>query len=105
MDFLELAKDRYSCRNFSKERIKKEDLDKILEAGRLAPTAKNNQPQRTLVLETEEDLAKFDECSPCRYGAQTVLLVFYDILHQFQLLNLIVADINLHNIVSHRQHK
>ena len=79
MDFLELAKNRYSCRNFSKERIKKEDLDKILEAGRLAPTAKNNQPQRTLVLETEEDLAKFDECSPCRYGAQTVLLVFYDI--------------------------
>ena len=79
MDFLELAKNRYSCRKFTEERISKEELEKILEAGRIAPTARNNQPQRTLVIEKEDDLAKFDECSPCRFGAKTVLLVFFDI--------------------------
>ena len=78
MDFLSLAKERYSCRKFKDERITEEELNKILEAGRVAPTAKNNQPTRTLVLETEQDLETFDECSPCRYGAKTVLLVFYD---------------------------
>lgn len=78
MDFLELAKERYSCRKFKEERISEEELNKILEAGRVAPTAKNGQPQRILVLESDEDLAKFDECSPCRFGAKTVLMVFYD---------------------------
>ena len=84
MDFLELAKERYSCRKFKDERITKEELDKILEAGRVAPTARNYQPQRTLVIEKEDDLAKFDECSPCRFGAKTVLLVFYDITESWK---------------------
>lgn len=79
MDFLSLAKERYSCRKFKDERISEEELNKILEAGRVAPTAKNNQPTRTLILEKEEDLEKFDKCSPCRFGAKTVLIVFYDI--------------------------
>jgi nitroreductase len=32
MDFLELAKNRYSCRKFTEERIGREELEKILEA-------------------------------------------------------------------------
>lgn len=79
MDFLSLAKERYSCRKFKDERITEEELAKILEAGRVAPTARNNQPTRTLILESEEDLEKFDKCSPCRFGAKTVLIVFYNI--------------------------
>ena len=50
MDFLELAKERYSCRMFSNKEVEREKLDLILEAGRLAPTGRNFQPQRILVL-------------------------------------------------------
>lgn len=36
MDFLELAKERYSVRKFDTRKVEKEKLDLILEAGRLA---------------------------------------------------------------------
>ncbi|MBP3798732.1 MAG: nitroreductase family protein [Ruminococcus sp.] len=39
MDFLELAKNRYSERYFDQRPIEQEKLDKILEAGRVVPTA------------------------------------------------------------------
>lgn len=58
MDFLELAKERYSVRRMSPEKVKQEDLNKILEAARLAPTAKNMQRQRLLVINTEEGIEK-----------------------------------------------
>ena len=50
----------------------------ILEAGRLAPTAKNLQEQHIYVVQSPEGLAKIDAASPCRYGAPTVLVVAYD---------------------------
>jgi len=37
MDFLELAAKRYSVRKFKEEKVRREDLDKILKAGMLAP--------------------------------------------------------------------
>ena len=40
MDFEEVIKNRYSCKKYSDKKVEKEKLDKILEAGRLAPTAK-----------------------------------------------------------------
>ena len=55
----------------------------IIEAGRLAPTAKNLQEQRIYVLQSEEALAKIDKATPCRYGAPTVLVVAYDRINVF----------------------
>ena len=52
-DFLQLAKDRHSVRLFDQKKIEQEKLDKILEAGRVAPTAANFQPQRIFVLESD----------------------------------------------------
>ena len=49
-----------------------------MEAGRLAPTAKNLQEQRIYVVQSEEALAKVDKVTPCRYGAPTVLIVAFD---------------------------
>ncbi len=40
-DFLELCKARYSVRSFSDRKVEPEKLEKILEAGRVAPTAVN----------------------------------------------------------------
>ena len=52
MNFLELAKERYSCKSMDGRRVEKEKLDLILEAGRWAPTAKNLQGQRIYVVES-----------------------------------------------------
>ncbi|MCE1247834.1 MAG: nitroreductase family protein [Firmicutes bacterium] len=78
MDFLDLAKERYSVRKFSGKKVEKEKLDKILEAGRLAPTAVNFQPQRILVLDSEENLAKLKECTQYHFNAPLAILVCYD---------------------------
>lgn len=78
MKFEELAKARFSVRNFSDRVVEKEKLDKILEAGRLAPTAKNQQPQRIYVLQSEEALEKLSTLTHCGYGAKTVLVFTYN---------------------------
>ncbi len=78
MDFIELAKSRYSCKKFDSRQINKEQLDTILEAGRLAPTAKNLQEQHIYVAQSPEAIAKIDQQTPCRYGAPTVLIVAFD---------------------------
>ena len=78
MSFYELAAARYSVRSFSAAPIEKEKLEKVLETGRISPTAKNLQPHRLLVVTAEQELAKVDECTPCRYGAPAVIVVCYD---------------------------
>ena len=78
MEFKEVIKARYSCKKYSDKPVEKEKLEAVLEAGRLAPTAKNLQEQHIYVLQSAEALAKVDAVTPCRYGAPTVLLVAFD---------------------------
>lgn len=74
MEFLELAKTRYSVRKFKDESIKKEHMDKILEACNVAPTGCNYQPQRIYVVKSEEGLNKLNSACKCIFGAKTVLM-------------------------------
>ena len=83
MEFMDVVKNRYSCKSFGTAQITKEQLNVILEAGRLAPTAKNNQEQRVYVIQSKEGLAKVDSLTPCRYGAPTMLLVAFDKTNTF----------------------
>ena len=78
MEFTEVVKGRYSCKKYSDRPLEKEKLDAILEAGRVAPTAKNLQEQKVYVVQSAEMLAKVDGVTPCRYGAPTVLIVAFD---------------------------
>ena len=78
MEFKEVVKNRYSCKKYSDRQVKPEKLNAILEAGRVAPTAKNLQEQHIYVAQSKEALAKIDAATPCRYGAPTVLIVAYD---------------------------
>ena len=78
MEFSEVIRNRYSCKNFSGKEVEKEKLDQILEAGRLAPTAKNLQEQHIYVVQSEKGLAAIDKVTPCRYHAQMVLVVAYN---------------------------
>ena len=84
MNFLELAKARYSCKKFAKKPVECEKLEQVLEAARWAPTAKNNQPQHIYVLQSEESLALVDQITPCRYDATTVLAVAHDTTNVFE---------------------
>lgn len=78
MDFLELAKERYSCRSFDKREVEKEKIELILEAARVAPTAVNYQPQRILVLTEKEKLAKLSECTRYGWNAPVIMIICYD---------------------------
>ena len=79
MDFLQLAKDqRFSVRKFKEQAVEKEKLDLILEAGRVAPTACNYQPQRILVIENETALEKLKQCTSCHFDAPVALMICYD---------------------------
>ena len=68
----------YSVRNFKTEHLPDEVINKILEAGHHAPTGCNYQPQRILVLNTDEALKKLDNCTKCRFGAPTAMLICYN---------------------------
>jgi nitroreductase len=78
MEFNEVLKKRYSCKKYSGKQVEAEKVNAILEAGRLAPTAKNLQEQRIYVIQSDEKLALIDQFTPCRYGAPTVIVVAYD---------------------------
>ena len=78
MEFKDVIRNRFSCRKYSTRIIEQEKLHAVLEAGRLAPTAKNLQEQHIYVVQSEEALAKIDKVTPCRYGAPTVLVVAFD---------------------------
>ena len=78
MEFTDVIKNRYSCKKFADKPVAKELLEAVLQAGRLAPTAKNLQEQRIYVAESPQSLAKIDKITPCRYGAPTVLVVAFN---------------------------
>ncbi|MBR4223345.1 MAG: nitroreductase family protein [Oscillospiraceae bacterium] len=78
MELKKVIRGRYSCKKYSDRAVGEKELQAILEAGRLAPTAKNLQEQHIYVLRSPEALAKVDKVTPCRYGAPVVLVVAFD---------------------------
>ena len=77
-NFLKLAADRYSVRKFKTDKISKDKIDLILKAGHLAPTGCNNQPQRILVIQSDEGLSDLKECTKYHFDAPAAMLVCYD---------------------------
>ncbi len=78
MEFDKVIKERFSVRKFKSAKFDDDLINKILEAGNLAPTAKNNQPQKIYVVKSKEGLEKIDKASPCRYNAPVCLIVASD---------------------------
>jgi nitroreductase len=78
MEFEKLIAERYSVRSFVQKHLEKEDIDKILEAGHLAPTGCNFQPQRILVMNTDESIMKLKNCTKCHFDAPCAMLVCYN---------------------------
>ena len=78
MEFEKIIETRQSTRKFGDTKPESRVIEKILEAGRLAPTAKNVQPVKVYVAESEKAISAIDGSSPCRYGAPVVLIVGVD---------------------------
>lgn len=77
-NFLSLAAARYSVRKFSPTPIANDILQRILEAGRLAPTACNNQALHVYVIKSAEALAQVQALTKYTFGAPVILCVCYD---------------------------
>ena len=58
MEFNDVIRERFSVRQFDERPIEEEVLQRILEAGRIAPTAANKQPWRVSVIRSGEGLEK-----------------------------------------------
>jgi nitroreductase len=77
MNFLELAKQRCSIRSFIEKPIEKKKLEYILEAGRVAPSACNKQPQRIIVVQNAENIKKVQKAYRT-FGSQCVFIICRD---------------------------
>jgi len=77
-ELLDLLKQRCSVRSFSYREVEQELIEKIIEAARVAPTARNNQPQRILVLKSKEALEKLQKCKQSHFNEQLAFIVCYN---------------------------
>ena len=70
MDFLEMMRQRKSCRSFDPEKqVSREDLLKIVEAGRLSPSGCNSQPWKFIVVDSAEAKEKLCDAIVVENGA------------------------------------
>lgn len=77
MNFIELAKERFSVREFSPRPVEDEKIKKILDAAKVAPTAVNYQPQKLYVIKSTEAMEKLAGCRNI-FGAPLAVIICYD---------------------------
>lgn len=77
MDFLTLAKERYSCRKFSDRPVEQEKLEKIMEAGIAAPTAVNKQPYKIWLMQSEKAVEAISQITRFSFDAKVFFVVGY----------------------------
>ena len=75
MDFNKVITNRYSCRAFAARGVEQEKVDRILEAGRIAPTAVNKQPVHIWAVSKPETLEAIKGVTRSNYGAPLFLVV------------------------------
>ena len=81
MNFLELVKNRYSCRAYKSQNVEKEKLDYILECVRLAPSAVNKQPWRFRIVSNDVEKAKLQQCYSRDWFNSAPVYIVASILH------------------------
>lgn len=75
MEFNDVLNRRYSCRAFAAQRVEQEKVERILEAGRIAPTAVNKQPVHIWAVSRSETLEAIKGVTRSNYGAPLLLVV------------------------------
>lgn len=84
MELMDVFLNRRSTRKFNGEKITKDELDNILQAGLLAPTSMNRKPCNFMVVENREILTKLskakDHGAELLEGADKAIVVLVDTL-------------------------
>jgi nitroreductase len=75
MEFNNVIQNRYSCRAFAAQAVEQEKVDRILEAGRIAPTAVNKQPVHVWAVSNPKTLEAIKGVTRSNYGAPLLLVV------------------------------
>ncbi len=78
MDFFEVVQKRASVRKFFSVELSDEDMTKILDAGRRAPSGKNLQPVSFIVIRSKETLKKLERVQGCLGEATAAIAVVSD---------------------------
>ncbi len=81
MDIIKLIKTRRSIRRYRDEPVADELLEKILDAGRWAPSGLNNQPWRFAVIKDpviKEEVSRLTRYEKIIKGARALIAVFLD---------------------------
>lgn len=73
--FYALAKERYSCREFKDTPLTDIQINHILEAARVAPSAANKQPVHVWVVKSQEALAKLKGATDYTFNAPVVFMI------------------------------
>ena len=84
MDAIEVLTTRRSCRSFKQEQIKDEELKTILDCGLNAPSGKNKQSSKIVVVQKQEEIKDISNLNAIIfgkdvdpfYGAPTVCFIF-----------------------------
>ena len=75
MEFNDVLNRRYSCRAFANETVEQEKVDRILESGRITPTAVNKQPVHIWAVSNPKTLEAIKGVTRSNYGAPLILVV------------------------------
>ena len=81
MNFLDLVKQRYSCRSYQAKSVEQEKVDYVMECVRFAPSAVNKQPWRFHVISSDSDKEKLRQCYNREWFTTAPLYVIASILH------------------------
>lgn len=75
MTFDEIIKNRYSVRSYSDKPVEEDKILAVLEAGRLAPTAKNSQPQVIYQVRSDEAREKIKNLTRSHFNAPVIFIM------------------------------
>ena len=75
MSFLELAKERYSCRKLTNKPIEPEKIERILQATIAAPTAKNLQRYTIWAIKSPEAFDKLKQTTNYTFGSALAFVI------------------------------
>ena len=81
MTFLDLVKQRYSCRSYQAKSVEQEKIDYVMECVRFAPSAVNKQPWRFHVITKDDDRKKLQQCYNREWFTTAPMYVIATVLH------------------------
>ena len=81
MSFLDLVKQRYSCRSYQAKSVEQAKVDYVMECVRFAPSAVNKQPWRFRVISGEDAKEKLRQCYNREWFTTAPMYVIASVLH------------------------